>query len=236
VSRFILLVRLSVVIMIVGLGVAVSAQADGGPPPPSPSRATTVPSCTIGETHAPTTTVNQFDLTSLSVYQLVDPAECASCAGASIQIDQVSWRFKYYTTQCPLTFEIAVVASDGGTCPRPDTTQVLCGPFVYVYTSTGVASPTVTIPFPTSCCIPGRAFVRWRTLDTGGCPVGLLAFFAYAPGFDILCRSYVSFPDAPLEDSTTELGLYPTITAGASCCGSTPTKRQSWGKMKLIYR
>ena len=192
--------------------------------------------CTLGETHAANVSLNQIDLTGFTVYQLLDPVECAACSGG-LSLDQATWRLRYFgTAQCALTFELTIVASDGASCPKPDTTHVICAPMTFVYTPTGNASPTITVPLPAGCCITVPAFIRWRVVNTGGCGVTQLGFFAYAPGFAVPCRSYASSPVFPFDDSTNNLGMYPTIAVAAQCCSPTPTRTHTWGGLKLRYR
>lgn len=191
--------------------------------------------CTLGELNPPTTTLNTMDLTDLVVYQLLDPAGCTACAGAPLVLNQVAWRFKYYLAPCPLTLEVSVVGTDQAACPHPVDTQVICPSFTFVYTPTGDPSPVVTIPMPAGCCISAQAFVRVRIVNTGGCGTGTLAFFARGP-CSAPCRSYASSPLFPLDDSCNALGMSPTITVGADCCGATPGGRPTWGGLKTHYR
>jgi len=193
-------------------------------------------SCTVGETGTPTTSYNLLDLRDLTAYQLIDAADCAACSGGALVPVQLRWQIRYYTSLCPLTFEVTIVASDHGTCPRPDTTLVLCPPFTSVYAASGSAPHVATIPFPPGCCLDGPAFVRVRIIDTGGCGFGTLAFFARSCSITVPCRSYVSFAGTPLDDACTVLGDSPTIAVDASCCASTPARRTSWGGLKLHYR
>ena len=202
----------------------------------TPAGSAALAACTIGETHAPNVTMNTFDLTDFSVYQLLDPAECAACSGGALDLTSVSWRFKYYQTQCPLRFEVSVVKSDQSACPKPDSAQVLCGPTTFTYVPTGDPSPTVTMPMPAACCITSPAFLRVHITNTGGCGQSRLGFFAWAPGYPTPCRSYASIPGYPLQDSSDLLGMMPTITVAAECCNATPVRRQSWGGTKVLYR
>ena len=65
-----------------------------------------------------------------------------------VMANQFGW-----IVRCPLTFEVSVVASDQASCPAPDTANVICPPFTYVYSATGGPPHVATIPFPGGCCI-----------------------------------------------------------------------------------
>jgi hypothetical protein len=200
-----------------------------------PARLAKPATCTLGELSAPNTSDNTMDLRGLTVYQLVDPTLCTGCPGGSVVLNTVLWQFRYYSTLCPLTFEVSVVATDHAPCPKPDTMSALCQPFTYVYQATGGPPHIVTIPIPGGCCITGQAFVKVKLVDTGGCPTGQLAFFEAAPCRGT-CRSYSTFPDYPLDDSCNLFDANPTITVSADCCPITPVGRRSWGSIKLHYR
>jgi hypothetical protein len=187
--------------------------------------------CIIGETHSPNTSWNSLQMKGLTVWQFLNPAECAACAGGPLLLNQVKWQFY---TQCPVTFEVSVVGSDHAACPRPDTTTVLCPAFSYLYDGSGPPPNIAVIPFPPGCCIFGQAFVQVRVTDDGGCPKGRISFFV--TDCNPQCRSYLSNPDFPLVDSCELLGTAPTVAVTADCCSGTPTHRPSWGRIKTLYR
>ena len=203
-------------------------------PAPAPDRAQ-VGVCTIGETSAPSTSFNNIDLTQLITFQLLDPAECAACTGGSVNLDQLRWQIHYNSSLCPLTFEVTVVGSDHGACPRPDTTKIVCPTFTFIYLATGGPPHIATIPFPPGCCVTGQAFVRVRINDMGGCIPGTVGVFARGPCTGP-CRSYASYLGSPLDDSCNLLGATPTIAVDADCCSPTPARGRSWGELKLHYR
>ena len=210
-----------------------AGPATAAGPPDAISR--TAAACTVGELAPPSNSVNLLDLQGFTVYQRLDPAQCTACPTGSLTPTQVRWGFGYYSTLCPLTFEVSVVASDQASCPAPDTANVICPPFTFVYAATDGPPHVATIPFPGGCCITAPVFLKVRIVDTGGCGRGTVGFFAHGPCTGP-CRSYATFPGAPLEDSCTLMGLSPTIAADADCCTATPSLRPSWGGVKLRYR
>lgn len=202
-----------------------------------PAGSATTSTCTFGETGSfglSTFFVSQFPV--LSVYELVDAAQCTACGGGPVVLNAVSWQFTYPgQVLCPITFEVSVVGSDHAACPRPDTTQVLCPPFTYVYAATGGPPHVAVIPLPGGCCVSGQAFVRVTIKDTDGCGPGMLAFVAHIPCTGP-CLAYASFTGGPLDDVCNYWDGSPQIAVAADCCTGTPTHRPSWGGLRLHYR
>lgn len=176
---------------------------------------------------------------------------CAACAGSGLNVTAVTIRMRW-PFACTAQATVSIVgATNVNGCLRPDTNQVLCPPRTSTIRSTIQNIAVVTHPLPTSagCCISGDAFVVIRFSGLGSCPSldgtspGLRAstgacapctqyFMAsnfVLPGLQEWCQ-----PVEPEDGAGPEFLMW--MSVDANCCAITPTGRQSWGRVKSIYR
>jgi hypothetical protein len=142
----------------------------------------------------------------------------------------------YFQVRCTQTFEISVVGVTGDSCPRPDPSQILCGPVTVDFTPTQIGTQDVTFELPAECVITGRAFlsVSFAELEPGCSTTGdrpalvtngqcqsCASYNFYPGGQSDLCE-IPGFPGRPIMYVESEAVV--------------PVLRSTWGNLKTRYR
>jgi hypothetical protein len=164
-------------------------------------------------------------------YMLLDPTTCGACSLTTLANVHVSLEFR---SSCSLRVWVSLVPIAGTTCPLPDALH----PLVPSIDTTLTADPGVTefvIPVPATWKLNGRSFLavgfpaftdscsspsdQPRLSETDGCEG---------------CTSYERFEGT--YSDVCDGGSIPLISAEIAECQLTPTLRQSWGSIKVLYR
>lgn len=167
---------------------------------------------------------------------------CGNCPSPGItEARQVSFATRAFGS-CAVNVEVSIVASTGGACPMPDTTNVLDGPFSYpVAIPIGVGN-VHSIPLPTGWCLTQDAFVLLRFDGIDGCltskgPVGFDRANVTCMNCDQWFTAINAYPtpaDECVVFSTIPSPIW--IQLDTECCTVTPTIPRSWGSVKTLYR
>ena len=192
--------------------------------------------CTLGEVGAPGYIVDYLLPPGDGYYTLVDPSACG-CAGGSVLLTNIKMALNFRVV-CAQPVTIQVVGATGdAACYAPDPSNVLCPPQNYLLSPAAPGNFLFTMPITSDCCISGPAYIvvtfgnfpaacntsaRWpRLLTTLSC-VPCESYNIWPGGADELCG--IGFPGNPV------------MQADADCCNVTPTHRNTWGGMKILYR
>lgn len=164
---------------------------------------------------------------------------CGNCPSPGLaEARQVSFATRAFSN-CNITAEVSIVASTGGACPMPDTTQVLDGPFSYpIAISIGVGD-VHSIPLPTGWCLTQDAFVLIRFDGIDGCLTskGSVAL----DRANVACANCdewvtaINWSGTPVDECSV-FGSPIWIQLDTECCSVTPTLPRSWGSVKTLYR
>jgi hypothetical protein len=173
----------------------------------------------------------------------IDPDLCGCPNGVNLTAAHwiLNWTSACQIDNVIVEVDAAVETSPGSGCWVPDFATVLCGP---VTTSLSSASPQIldhSIPL-TCTCLTQKAFITFKLPTTGNCPTnpdGTLASPLYV--FDNTadaCTSYNTFPGSggPVDMLTFGFPGNTSMYVEADCCPSTATIRETWGKVRTLYR
>jgi hypothetical protein len=175
-----------------------------------------------------------------AVYFPVGPGDCPMCPPPRmIHLNSITLRTRTFSP-CTYQVEVAVVAATGGACSAPDDQTVLCGPVVRDITGPTAFSFLATLALPFDCCVGQDAFVRVRFLNPEICDAPItVPLLNNAAGACAPCTQYftslVSFP--AITDFcvlTPDYNLWYSVDA--DCCGPTPARPRTWGRVKQLYR
>jgi len=166
---------------------------------------------------------------------------CGNCPSPGLaEARQVSFATRAFDN-CNITVEVSIVASTGGACPQPDTTNVLYGPSSTPVTINIGVGDVHSIPLPTGWCLTSDAFVLIRFVGMDAClttkgAVGLDRANVACTN----CEEWVTATNlwgTPVDECSILPGASPIwIQLDTECCGATPTLQRSWGSVKTHYR
>ncbi len=194
--------------------------------------------CQLGVPVAPAFFVDYLFPPDDQYLTLIDPANCPSCPSLMLTTAHAVLNFRAVCAM-PVTVSIVGSINNGSGCYEPNPDDVVCQPAQYVLSPPVPGNYDFSMPLPPGCCINGPVFLvitvnsfgtcpntsagRPRLITTGGC-VPCVSWNIYAGGAyqDELCS--VGFPGNPI------------MYAAADCCGVTPTRPGTWGRIKTMYR
>ncbi len=179
------------------------------------------------------------------ILTLIDPADCSVCPpGAPLLLRSVQWRMSF-DVSCQVNVRVAIFGSTTGpSCSAiPDTSVVLMPAFVTTLSSLpnpgGFNIGTYDVPFPTTLCLTGKAFVMVEFLDSS-CDVNSYYLWTATNGLVpcVPCRqfSHEVGINAGIDDICSETPNMFTMAVPADCCAGVPTRPATWGRLKTLYR
>lgn len=244
---------LPVVALACAVGISVAGQL-GGPPmrlagvPVKhvrlPGYDTTAPVCQLGEHGAPFSTLNIIDVTGGDdpYYTWVAAESCQACVNTN-HATVVASHVELYFPTAPETVTVTtgIVGVNRITCRYQDPTLVLCN-FTTVRLNSQDALTTVDFAIPLTSCqldLPP---------DNDGQGFLLIDFTAisdtatsHRPQFAVQavgnrCRTWNDLQTFNTDVVASYGTGNPIIYADVDACITDDVKRQSWGKLKTIYR
>src|SRR4030095_772180 len=195
-------------------------------------------SCELGETRPVAGFVSGYLFPPNDRY--FTPLRPEGCGARGVRIS-VAHVLIGYNVPCDIPVEVSIVGSLGDpACPVPDMNRILCPPTIYTLSAEVPGGYDFGMALPNGCCITSDAFLQVRFISTGNCnPLPLLG------AVDPPCLGCFSYNDNPGVGFVDICGdpFWPSDQAGnpkmyadATCCDATPTKSQSWGRLKVLYR
>jgi hypothetical protein len=131
-------------------------------------------------------------------------------------------------------------ATGDATCYTPDPATVLCAPFTTYLIPPTPGNYNFSIAIPGGCCISQPAFLKIEFVAlAAGCNTSTtIPRLITTADCSASCNSWNIYPGGGPDDLCYDIGFpgYPVMNVEADCCASTPTRHDSWGKLKSIYR
>jgi hypothetical protein len=189
--------------------------------------------CTVGETGAPAFNVNYLLPPDDAYYTLLNPANCAGCAGGILQLN-LAHVLLNFPVKCTIPVSVAIVKSNGAACPAPLPGEYVCGPLQYNLAPPTAGSFNFGLALPAGCCVDQMVFLEVSFLSSGSCSTlpRLITTGACNP-----CESYNVYPGG-FDELCTDIGFpgNPIMNVDGDCCLATSTHTGTWGAIKLHYR
>lgn len=198
--------------------------------------------CTLGETRPPVWVNPGYVVPPNDrYYTLLKISDCPGCGPGGLLITNAHVLL-FYERTCFSPIEVSIVPALQGPngCEIPDTEHTLCGPSPYLLPGDAGFGYDFTLALAQPCCITQDAFLLVTFVNQGNCalPPDLIAA-------DPPCNSCVSynlnpsfgFVDMCLDPFWAQyLTGNPSLYVDADCCTITPTRPNSWGRVKMLYR
>lgn len=219
------------------------------------------PGCSLGNILPP---MDDFDYFNPEdgpdiYYTLVEPGSCDSCpAGSQLRIDRVRLSM-WFPASCTQPIDVSFVGETGpASCPKPDETHVLAGPFHFdlpgVTSADAFGAPLFDLALPTNVVLPHRGFLAISissfgtcnvTFDGGASFVNTKLVYGDTTQCDP-CKNYNNYYDSSginrtdycvvVNSPNSQFRLGPPIQYVVGTCGQyVPVMPVSWGQLKIRY-
>jgi hypothetical protein len=196
--------------------------------------------CELGVLDPPAFIVNYLLPPDDAYYTLIRPSDCTACTGpGGVEVLNINVLLNF-PVACTQPVAISVVRAGGDpACRTPIPTDVLCGPIGYNLAPGAAGNFQFTMPLLAGCCITDDAFIVVNFTAAGaGCATSATRPRLITSNVCNACVSYNIYPGGGPDDLCTDIGFpgNPNMWAEVDCCNVVPTDRQSWGRMKMLYR
>ncbi len=194
--------------------------------------------CTLGNPSPPGFILSYFLPPPDEYYTLLRADQCSACPGQGGVLLNVAHVVLSNPTLCGLRVTVSIVEADltDPTCPVPDPAKPVCDPISYDLLPPGLGIWDYAMALPNGCCITSDSFLR-ITLDDfiGDCTIDvpeLVVSAACNP-----CESW-NFWGAGNEDEICSIGFLGNFVhyVEGDCCETTSSAKDSWGRVKSMYR
>lgn len=165
---------------------------------------------------------------------------CSACAATgALTLTDVSLRIRWVSAGTAQVIVSVIGGTGTGACLVPDETNVLCPPATYPVSSSGAGGIVYTLPFADGCCITSDAFVLVQFVGLADPNQPISHGITLSTGPCVACDQYIEsqtlYPTFT-EVCSTSIATPYWISVGANCCTPTPTRRSTWGELKIRSR
>lgn len=194
--------------------------------------------CVLGQGGTPTSAIDWLLPPNDRYLTLLEVANCSQCGTNGLQLKTAKILLDY-VTGCSQPVEVSIVGSNGDpNCPAPDLNYIICPPITYNLSAPGSGLYEFSMPLPEGCCINQNAFLQINFTVTGpGCAGAATRPYLVLNESCDPCKSYNIWASGSAEWCS--FGLpdgNPMMTVDADCCTPVSNEKQSWGRLKMLYR
>jgi len=194
--------------------------------------------CQLGVNGAPAFLIDYLFPPDDQYLTLINPADCPSCPSLMLTTAHALFQFRSVCSM-PVTISIVGAIDNGSGCFEPNPEDVVCLPATYLLAPPATGIWDFSMALPPGCCINGPVFLVVNVNSFGTCPnTSTLRPRLVTTGNCDPCVSWNIYGGGVYEDELCGVGFpgNPIMYADADCCGATPTRSGTWGRIKTMYR